>query len=182
MSGASEKKAAKAHAKAAAKYRLIWMAANGFYVIGRMLPGYMGFAAALSAWGVFRWLLSFLAQWTISIFLCDAEARNATAGKNSGSDGEHYFDAFALLTAIQILAVLEFWFRGAEAVWWVSLVVPAGGAYVIYTAIGGSKLLGMLGFGGSAKPDEEEVDPELEAKRKRRQDLKMKRASAGARK
>jgi hypothetical protein len=182
MSGASDKKAAKAHAKAAKKYKLYMMAANGAYVLGRLLPGYLGWINVLSTWGVLRWLLSLVIQWVTSMFLCDAEVRNISAGKNdSGSDGEHFFDAFALISIVQVLAVAEFWLRGSEKVWWLSTIVPIGAAYVAYTAMKGSKLPGMLGF-GSGSEKAEEADPEMEAKRKRRQDLKLKRSSAGVRK
>jgi hypothetical protein len=177
MSGAAAKKAAKASAAAKKKYQLLMCVANGLYGL-RWLLG----SVKLGWFGIFRWITCFACQYVAAMFLYDAAAQDAGATeKDAPPSGSHFFDAFIVITACQVLAAAEYSWRGAEAIWWVAAVVPVGGAWVAYTTykgFTGSGLGAILGLGGRPTA---EPDPEMEAKRKRRQDLKMKRAAVGAR-
>ena len=176
MSGAAAKKAAKASAAAKKNYQLFILIANGFYCMRWLLGKGLGW------FGIFRWIMCFACQYMAMMFLCEAAANDAGAvEKSAPPSGSHFFDAFFVVTMCQVLAAVECTWRGSESVWWLTTVVPVGGAWVAYSTckgFAGSGVGAMLGLGGGS---EAEPDPEMEAKRKRRQDLKMKRAAAGVR-
>mmetsp|Transcript_9001 Transcript_9001/g.20276 ORF Transcript_9001/g.20276 Transcript_9001/m.20276 type:complete len:109 (+) Transcript_9001:645-971(+) len=91
--------------------------------------------------------------------------------------GEYSFDVLVIGAAIEVFALIEFWLRGKENSWWLLLVVPLALAYLAISAIKGSGLQGILGLGGG-KSEAGEPDEAMEAKRRRRQELKMKRSGA----
>eukprot|EP00615_Pteridomonas_danica_P001545 CAMPEP_0114348374 /NCGR_PEP_ID=MMETSP0101-20121206/14649_1 /TAXON_ID=38822 ORGANISM="Pteridomonas danica, Strain PT" /NCGR_SAMPLE_ID=MMETSP0101 /ASSEMBLY_ACC=CAM_ASM_000211 /LENGTH=116 /DNA_ID=CAMNT_0001486245 /DNA_START=131 /DNA_END=481 /DNA_ORIENTATION=- len=116
----------------------------------------------------------------MAMFLISSESQPALGSKSSSSSSSgFFFDCFGTITGLQVLAMIEYWYHGAEAVFWFSLVLPIGGAYLAYTSYSGSTLSRLM---GGRSGDTEEVDPILQAKRDRRQEHKMKRASVGQRK
>ena len=137
MSGQSEKKRKKAEQAAWRRYLLWVLVINAFYVVGRLLPAYAGYlkrgdgaSGSPGAFGLLRAVVCFLAQYALAKLLSGAAGENAAAGKNSDArSGEHFFDGLAVLLFCEASAVVEFWWRRKEGVWWLSLLLPAGGCY-----------------------------------------------------
>ena len=185
MSGQAAKKAAKASSKAWKIYMWLIMVANAFYLLARL--GWLGGGGGgfPGFFGSVRWLSCLVAQYIFACFLSDGAAQAAAAtssSKSLGSSGhqDHFLDAFALCIAAQVFAAIEFRTRGNENwSWWLFAIVPVGVAFVAWSSFSGSKLQSMMGMG--KKNEAEDADPEMEAKRKRRQDLKMKRAGVAQR-
>ena len=137
MSGQSEKKRKKAEQAAWRRYLLWVLVINAFYGVGRLLPAYAGYlkrgdgaSGSPGAFGLLRAVVCFLAQYALAKLLSGAAGENAAAGKNSDArSGEHFFDGLAVLLFCEASAVVEFWWRRKEGVWWLSLLLPAGGCY-----------------------------------------------------
>lgn len=186
MSGASAKKAARASSKALKMFALAMILSNVMYGFARFY-----FGVKLSLFGIFRWIFIFIFQLAAALFLSYSETQNVGSDKHKpdSSAQEYIFDAFAVLTAAQIFATFEFTLRRSEWSWLLASVVPAALLYIVVIELKKGGAFSML-FGGSKVPpvdfpslegydnddaEEDDTDPSLAAKRKRRQELKMKR-------